>query len=159
VSHELSPAVRLSQQARLQLSPVTRASGAGALSILLSAVALLAAAVVLAGCGEDAPAPTTTTDVAVRVPDVRGELFAPPALRKLCAAGLTIRRVTVTRRTGRVATLEQAFAEAHVVTTLPRAGTPVAPGSAVSLQLSAAQNVPRRIPTACDFRDGPAGAG
>jgi hypothetical protein len=159
VSRELIPALRLSQQSRLQLSPVTRVRGAGLLSILLSAVALLAASVALAGCGEGAPAPSTTTDVAVRVPDVRGELFAPPALRKLCGAGLTIRRVTVTRRTERVTSLARAFAEARVVTTVPPPGARVAPGSPVSLRLSAARNVPRRIPTACDFRDGPAGPG
>jgi hypothetical protein len=116
-------------------------------------VVLLAAAALLAGCGDDGPAPTTTTDAAVRVPDVRGELFAPPALRKLCGAGLAIRRVTVTRRTARVSSLERAFAAARVVTTVPSPGTRVAAGSAVSLQLSAARNVPRRIPTACDFRD------
>lgn len=114
---------------------------------------LLAAAVALAGCSDDGPAPTTTMDAAVTVPDVRGELFAPPALRKLCGAGLTIRRVTVTRRTERVPSLERAFAEALVVTTTPPPGTRVAAGSAVSLRLSAARNVPHRIPTACDFRD------
>lgn len=120
---------------------------------MASVLALFLAALVaggLAGCSGDDTVDTTTQPAQrIEVPNLAG-LDASQAVKRLCAAGLSVGQATVVARTQPVSKTSTGSVTVTVRATVPKAGEQVPAGTKVDLRLASPANAATSLLATCE---------